>query len=399
MLAALLRRSGDFASCEDAVQEALRAAAAQWPNDGVPRDPRAWLIRVASRRLIDGHRSDDARRSREQRHARDPLIVVTVEAPDSSSGDRLDDTIRMLILCAHPVLSPASQVALSLRAVSGLTTAQIASAFQVPTSTMTRRIARAKASIGAEGHRLPGPTAGDLAARLDAVRHALFLTFNEGYTRSSGNRLVDVDLAVEAIRLAHQLHLHLPSDAETTGLLALMLLTHARSAGRVDAAGDLIPLAEQDRTTWDGDLVGRGLRLIEEALPVGPVGPFQIQAAIAAVHDEAAEAADTDWPQIAVLYTMLHELAPSPTVTLNRAVAIGMAQGANAGLDALAGLLADPAQQRNHRLHAAHAHLLELAGRPDAAAPAYLRAAGLTSSIPEQRYLNRRAAEAARPPV
>lgn len=393
VLAALLRRSGDFQTCEDAVQEALLAAAAQWPTQGAPDNPRAWLIRVASRKLIDHQRSHAARIQREQEaatHASADTQYVE-SAANTALATRGDDTLQMLLLCAHPGLSDASQVALTLRAVAGLTTRQIAAGFLVPEATMAQRISRAKATLREAGARFEAPTPRELPSRLHAVRHVLYLTFNEGYTTSSGTTLVNTDLAGEAIRLTERLHRAVPEDTETSGLLALMLLTDARTPARTNDRGDLVPLAEQDRTLWDPDLIGRGTTLIEQALPAGPVGPFQLQAAIAALHGEAATAEATDWLQITMLYRMLDRLAPSPTVTLNLAIAVGMAHGPAAGLDALMPLLERADQQRNHRVHAAHAHLLELAGNTAAAERAYRVAARLTDSIPEQRYLNRHA--------
>jgi RNA polymerase sigma factor (sigma-70 family) len=386
VLAALLRRSGDFDACEDAVQDALVAAARQWPVEGRPERTRAWLIRVASRRLIDQVRTDDARRRREERLAAQPAA--------HTDGAQSDDTLTVMLLCAHPGLSVESQVALTLRAVAGLSTAQIASAFRVPAATMAQRISRAKATIGRADIAFPRPNAHDLAARFHVVRHVVYLAFNEGYASSMGDELVDVDLAVEAIRLARLLHRSLPSDSETSGLLALMLLTHARVRARVDEAGDLVRLAEQDRSLWDRRMIDEGVALVERALPVGPVGPFQLQAAIAAVHAEAATASDTDWHQIVELYRMLDRVAPSPVVALNRAVAIGMADGPDAGLAALRPLLDDPAERRNHRVQSAWGHLLELRGDHAEAAEAFSRAAQLTNSSPEQRYLHRAAARA-----
>ncbi|MGB8859385.1 MAG: DUF6596 domain-containing protein [Ilumatobacteraceae bacterium] len=296
----------------------------------------------------------------------------------------------MLLLCAEPGLSDASSVALMLRAVAGLTTAQIASAFLVPEATMAQRISRAKASIRANGAYLPAPTADDLPKRLHAVRQALYLAFTAGHTRSAGSKLMDIDLATEAIRITRLLHDAMPGDTETTGLLALMLLTHSRAAARQDADGNLVPLDQQDRTAWDRAAIAHGTQLIEEALPAGQIGPIQLQAAIAAVHAQAAAPEDTDWLQIVVLYRMLERVAPSPAVTLNLAVAIGMAHGPHAGLAALAPLLEATDQRHNHRLHSAHAHLLELAGQSPQARAAFRLAASLTSSIPEQRYLNQR---------
>lgn len=343
ILAALLRRSGDFEACEDAVQEALLAAAGQWPTQGVPDNPRGWLIRVASRKLMDQQRSHTARTQRE-----------------------VDAAIRA---------------------------AQVAAGFLVPEATMAQRISRAKATLRTAGATFEPPTWGDLPGRLHVVRHVVYLAFNEGYTTSSGACLIDTDLAGEAIRLAERLHRSIPEDTETSGLLALMLLTHARTPARTDHRGDLMPLDQQDRTRWDRDMILRGTALIEQALPGGPVGPFQLQAAIAAVHDEAATAEATDWMQITMLYRMLDSLAPSPTVTLNLAVAVGMAHGPAAGIAALAPLLERAEQRRSHRVHAAHAHLLELAGNTAAAKDAYRLAARLTDSIPEQRYLNGKALE------
>lgn len=393
VLAALLRRSGDFAACEDAVQEALLAAANQWPTQGSPDNPRAWLIRVASRKLIDSQRSSTARIQRElaaATHA--PADTRYVEsAANTALAPRGDDTLQMLLLCAHPALSDASRVALTLRAVAGLTTGQIAAGFLAPEATMAQRISRAKATLRTVGPGFEPPTSSDLPDRLHAVRHVLYLTFNEGYTTSSGTALIDADLASEAIRLAERLHRAIPDDNETSGLLALMLLTSARTPARTDDRGDLVPLAEQDRTRWDRDLIARGTALIEQALSSGPVGPFQLQAAIAAIHGEAATAEATDWLQITMLYRLLDHLAPSPTVTLNLAIAVGMAHGPTAGLGALTPLLERADQQRNHRVHAAHAHLLDLTGDKAAAKSAYRLAARLTGSVPEQRYLNRRA--------
>lgn len=387
VLAALVRRSGDFGACEDAVQEALLAAAQQWPVDGTPDDPKAWLVRVASLRLIDGHRSTTSRERREE-------VESSSAAPllDAPAVPAEDDTLRMCMLCAHPDLSDASRVALTLRAVAGLTTAQVAACFLVPEATMAQRISRAKATIrGSEAPFAP-PTQEDAVARLHAVRHVVYLVFTAGHTTAAGDRLVDTDLQREALRLAERLHRALPRDPETAGLLALLLIDHARTTARQDAAGDLIPLDEQDRTRWDHAAVARGVALVEEALTRGAVGPFQLQAAIAAVHGEATTAGETDWPQIEVLYRMLLRIAPSPMVELSLAAAVGMSQGPAAGLAVLEPLLDDPLLARGHRVHAVRAHLLERAGRRDEAASAYLLAASRTQSIPEQRYLNRRAA-------
>lgn len=389
VLAALLRRSGDFGACEDAVQEALLAAARQWSEEGVPADPKAWLVRVASRRLVDARREVTARERREEADA------ARTPAPDpdplASAAGTGDDTLRMCMLCAHPDLSDVSRVALTLRAVAGLSTAQVAACFLVPESTMAQRISRAKATIKATGAPFAPPTEQDAAARLHAVRHVVYLIFTSGYAQPSGEDLRDVALEREAIRLAERLHRAVPRDTETAGLLALLLITHARADARTDARGDLVPLAQQDRGRWDHAAITRGVRLVEETLPRGSVGPFQLQAAIAAVHGEAATADETDWPQTVALYRLLARIAPSPVVSLNLAAAVGMAEGPEAGLAELAPLLDDAALARGHRVHAVRAHLLERAGDREGAREAYRTAARLTQSIPEQRYLNRRA--------
>jgi RNA polymerase sigma factor (sigma-70 family) len=383
VLAVLVRRYGPFDACEDAVQEALLAAVRQWPETGVPENPRAWLLTAASRRLIDEFRNDAARRRREQW---DALRTTRQDAPAH------DDSLGLLFLCCHEALSPASQIALTLRAVGGLTTAEIASAFLIPEATMAQRISRAKRTVAEAGARFELPDTGPDERRLAAVRHTLYLIFNEGYTASSGAQIQRLELAHEAIRLARMLHRLLPGDDEITGLLALMLLTHARHRARTGPSGELIPLAEQDRGRWDAGAVSEGVRLVEAVLPRGRVGPFQLQAAIAAVHAEAACAEDTDWAQIDVLYGMLERIAPSPVVTLNHAVAVAALHGPDAGLAMLAPLLGDPALRRHHRLHAVRGHLLELRGDIDEAVEAYAMAASLTTSLPEQRYLNDRAA-------
>jgi RNA polymerase sigma factor (sigma-70 family) len=390
VLGALVRRYRDFDRCEDAVQEALVAAALHWPREGTPANPRGWLIRAASRRLIDSRRSDQTRSAREEAVAEyDPGLVHP--GPDQDRAIDRDDSLHVLLLCCHPSLSAASQVALTLRAVGGLTTDQIAAAFLVPVSTMAQRISRAKATLSAAGARFT-VGASDLPERVVSVRRVLYLIFNEGYARSDGGQLVDVSLTGEAVRLTRELHRRCPSDTETTGLLALMLLTEARAAARVDEHGDLTPLADQDRTRWDARMIAEGVALVEQALPTGPVGPYQLQAAIAAVHDEAADYAETDWRQIAELYRMLDAVAPGPVVTMNRAVAVAMSEGPDAGLAMLEPLTEERKPAKSHRLHAVRAHLLEQAGRIDEARGQYREAARRTTSVPEQRYLLRRAA-------
>jgi RNA polymerase sigma factor (sigma-70 family) len=393
VLAALLRRSGDFDACEDAVQGALAAAARQWPADGTPDNPRAWLIRVASRRLLDQRRADQARTDRELHVTRrTPAEAFLAPAADRPDVSERDDTLTLLLLCCHPALTRPSQVALTLRAVGGLSTAQIARAFLVPEATMAQRIGRAKARLAQAGARFTWPSAEELPDRVAAVAHVLYLIFTEGHTASTGSGLTDLSLAGEAIRLTRQLHRHLPAVGEVSGLLALMLLTDARRAARTRPDGSLVPLADQDRSLWDRARIAEGVRLLEATLPAGPVGPYQLQAAIAAVHAEAASAADTDWAQIETLYRMLDALAPGPAVSLNHAVAVAMVDGPAAGLAMLQPLLEDRRLRHHHRLHAVNAHLLEMAGKDAEARAAYATAARLATSIPEQRYLNAKAA-------
>ncbi|GAA1897402.1 sigma factor-like helix-turn-helix DNA-binding protein [Asanoa iriomotensis] len=384
VLAALVRHYGDFDAAEDAVQEALLAAATQWPAEGVPDNPRGWLITVASRARIAAWRKDTARERREQTAAR-------LSAPAAEEGPARDDTLTLLLLCCHPALTPASQVALTLRAVGGLTTAEIARALLVPEATVAQRISRAKQKIRAAGARFTLPPPEELPVRLAAVLHVLYLIFNEGYTASSGQRLHRVELTAEAIRLARQLQPRLPGEGEVAGLLALMLLTDARRPARTRADGALVPLAEQDRTRWDRAAIAEGVDLVSAALTTTAVGPYQLQAAIAAVHDEAPTAADTDWPQILGLYDALDRVAPGPMVTLNRVVAVAMVHGAPAGLDALAA--ADEALAGHHRVAAVRAHLLEMAGDAAGARAAYEQAARQTLSEPERAYLVARAAQ------
>ncbi|UFU07834.1 RNA polymerase sigma factor [Ruania halotolerans] len=383
VLAALVRRHGQFADCEDAVQEALLAAAVQWPRDGVPRDRRGWLIRVASRRLIDQFRSDTSRRERELRLASQRRL-----GPATTNDDPLD----LMVLCCHPSLTKGSQVALMLRAVGGLTTAEVAAGFLVPEATMAQRISRAKTSLTRAGATLGRPE--DQVRSIAAVRHAVALLYTEGHTRSSGPIITDAALTREATHLARRLVASRPDDPENLGLLALLLLTQSRAETRVDAAGALIPLEEQDRTRWESHLIAEGVALIERALPVGPVGEFQLQAAIAAVHAEARTWAETDWIQIAALYRLLDAVAPSLSVTLGRAAALARVQGPAAGL-ALLAHVPDRESARSHRVHAVRGHLLAEAGRRTEAISALAEAARLTRSIPEQRYLHRMVADLA----
>jgi len=318
VLGSLVRRYGHFDACEDAVQEALLAASTQWPVEGRPRSPKAWLLTVARRRLTDHLRAEESRRRREEQGAVEPAT------PAGPSGD---DTLTLLFLCCHPSLSAPSQLALTLRAVAGLTTAEIARAFLVPEATMAQRISRAKQRIKAAGATFRLPPEPERTERLQVVLQVLYLLFNEGYTATSGPDLLRPDLTAEAIRLARALLRLVPDDGEVAGLLALMLLTDARRSARTDADGALVSLAEQDRGSWDHDAIAEGVALVTGSLASKPVGPYQLQAAIAAVHDEAARAEDTDWPQILALYGLLERVAPSPIVTLNRAVAVAMVQG------------------------------------------------------------------------
>jgi RNA polymerase sigma factor (sigma-70 family) len=390
VLGALVRRygPGQFHLCEDASQEALLAAALQWPADGIPENPRGWLITVGSRRLMDQVRSEQSRRTREELIAvATPQSELLGSPADAEPTDR-DDSLALLFGCCHPELSAPSQVALTLRAVGGLSTAQIAAAFGVPETTMAQRISRAKQTIKQTGSDFSLPAGAERTERLRAVLHVLYLVFNEGYTATDGDELTVPALSQEAIRLTRWLHRLLPEDSEVAGLLALMLLTDARRPARTLPDGSLVPLANQDRRKWDQEQVAEGTALISAALPRGQAGPYQLQAAIAAVHDEAGTMADTDWRQILGLYELLERLAPNPFTTLNRAVATGMVHGPEAGLQVLAELAADKRMARHHRLLAARAYLQELAGERDGAAADYLEAARRATSLPERRYLS-----------
>jgi RNA polymerase sigma factor (sigma-70 family) len=392
VLGALMRRFRDFDTAEDAVQEALLAAATQWPESGVPENPRGWLIQVAFRRMTDQYRTIRARRRREQLAVSEDPDQQIVPPPDADHASERDDGLVLLFMCCHPALTPASATALTLRAVGGLTTAEIAGAFLVPEATMAQRISRAKQSVKASGvpFRMPGTDEGP--ARLTAVRHVLYLIFNEGYATSGGPSLVRLDLSNEAIRLARMLHRALPDDAEATGLLALMLLTDARRPARVGPDGELISLADQDRSKWDRRKIDEGVALVTEALPRGTVGPYQLQAAIAALHDEAASTEATDWPQILALYTLLARMSDNPMIALNQSIAYAMVHGPAAGLERLAALDADGRLARHHRLAAVRAHLQEMAGNREAAIEQYRLAASRTASVPERNYLLHRAA-------
>jgi RNA polymerase sigma factor (sigma-70 family) len=383
VLGAVLRRYGHFADAEDAVQEALLAASTGWPVDGVPDNPLGWLIRVASRRMADRYRADEARRRRE-----DLAASLSLSPPDTASGQ--DDTLLLMFLCCNPSLAPGSAIPLTLRAVGGLTTREIAGAFLVPEATMAQRISRAKAKVKGDDDAFRLPSAGQRADRLRSVLHVLYLLFNEGYATSGGPDLARTDLSGEAIRLARAVNASVPDDAEAAGLLALMLLTDARRAARTGPDGALVPLAEQDRTLWDRDLIAEGVALVTGALRRGDAGEYQLQAAIAAVHDQAADYADTRWTEILSLYGALERMTGNPMVRLNRAVAAAMVEGPAAGLALLAQL--DQRLGDHHRLHAVRAHLLEIAGDTAAAIGEFTAAAARTTNLRERDYLTTKAA-------
>jgi RNA polymerase sigma factor (sigma-70 family) len=390
VLGTVVRRFRDFAAAEDAVQEALLAAAMQWPLEGTPANPRAWLTQVAFRRMADHIRSESARRRRETEVALE--AAQTLESTAFETAPQEDDTLVLLFMCCHPALTPASAIALTLRAVGGLTSAEIAHAFLVPEPTMAQRISRAKQSIKNSGIPFQLPTTVERAQRLRAVLHVLYLIFNEGYTSSAGTALVRTDLSHEAIRLTRIVHHLQPDDTEVAGLLALMLLTDARRLARTGAGGELIPLAQQDRALWDRQQITEGVALISAALPKGSVGRYQLQAAIAAVHDEAARADDTDWPQILALYDLLRRMSDNPMVTLNHAIAAAMVHGATKGLELLDALKMDGRLSDHYRLDAVRAHLLELAGDRKGAVGHYRAAARKTGNLPERNYLLTQAA-------
>ena len=380
VLGALVRRYGQFDAAEDATQEALLEAALRWPGDGIPDNPRGWLVTVASRKLLDEFRSEQSRRRREGAVAlATPQSELLGRPADADTPLDRDDSLALLFLCCHPALSPPSQIALTLRAIGGLTTAQIAAAFLVPEATMAQRISRAKQTVAQHSLTERG--------ELSAVRHVLYLIFNEGYTTTTGAELTAPHLTDEAIRLTRWLARLVPGDAEVAGLLALMLLTEARRPARTRPDGSLVPLTAQDRARWDQTLIDEGVALITETLPRGEPGPYQLQAAIAAIHDEAADVADTDWAQILALYDLLERIAPNPMVGLNRAVAYSEVHGPAAGLALLSTLEQDARLARHHRLLATRAHLRERLGDRDAAAADYREAARRTASRPERQHL------------
>jgi RNA polymerase sigma factor (sigma-70 family) len=386
-LAAVARRFGDFADAEDAVQEATIDAARQWPAQGLPENPTGWLIHVASRRMVDRIRSETARREREDAVAAgEPSLPPA--APDEAR--EADDTLLLMFMCCHPALTRASAIALTLRAVAGLTTAEIAAAFLVPEQTMAQRISRAKKTIKESGEPFGMPAAEERAERLRSVLRVIYLIFNEGYAVSAGGELARADLAAEAIRLGRIVRLAAPAEPEVTGLLALMLLTEARRPARTDAGGELIPLEQQDRSLWDRELIAEGQALLAEAFTRGAVGEYQLQAAIAAEHAKARRPAQTNWREVLALYGLLEQVTGNPMVALNRAIAAAMVDGPEAGLALLAEL--DDTLDDHHRLHSTRAHLLEDAGERRAAATEFERAAELTKNVPERNYLTKQAA-------
>jgi RNA polymerase sigma factor (sigma-70 family) len=385
VLGVVMRRFGGLDGAEDATQEALLAAARHWPVSGMPDSPLGWLVQTASRRLTDQIRGDEARRRRE--------VAVAVTEPPPAEVPGRDDTLILMFMCCHPVLTPPSAIALTLRAVGGLTTTEIARAFGVPEATMAQRISRAKQRIKASGAPFQVPAEAERAGRLSSVLHVLYLIYNEGYVSSSGARLFRQELSGEAIRLTRLLRELLPGDGQVTGLLALMILTEARRPARTGPAGELVPLAEQDRTLWDANLIGEGVALAVEAMAAGPAGEYQLQAAIAALHDEADRAEETDWPQILALYGILERVSGgNPMVSLNRAVAAAMVHGPIAGLALLEPLGASLGG--HYRLHAVRGHLFEMLGDHCTAFAAYNAAASGTRSIPERNYLTAKAAQA-----
>lgn len=392
VLGGVMRRYRNFSACEDAVQEALIAAATQWPIEGMPTNPRGWLLQVALRRMTDHVRSEIARRNREAVAADDVPLVVAPELYSEPEIDP-DDTLVLLFMCCHPSLSPTSAIALTLRAVGGLTTGEIAKAFLVPEATMAQRISRAKQNVKTSRVPFRMSDAEERTQRLGSVLHVLYLIFNEGYTSSGGAELQRTDLSSEAIRLARLLHRLLPKDGEVLGLLALMLLTDARRAARTGPNGELIPLDEQDRALWNKAAIAEGVQLVTEAFTHGAVGEYQLQAAVAALHDEAPSTEATDWPQILALYGVLMRMSDNPMVAMNHAIATAMVHGPSHGLELLEPLETDERLAGNHRLDAVKAHLLERSGDHRAAVELYRLAATKTSSVPERNYLMLRAAK------
>jgi RNA polymerase sigma factor (sigma-70 family) len=393
VLGALTRRHRDFAAAEDATQEALLAASVQWPREGVPDNPGGWLYKVALRHLSDNARSEAARRRREEHIAGEFAIEeMLMQSTDADFEPDQDDTLMILFMCCHPSLTAASAIALTLRAVGGLTTREIGKAFFVPEATMAQRISRAKQAIKESNIPFSLPSGQQRDERLDAIMHVLYLIFNEGHTSSVGETLQRVDLSTEAIRLTRALHESAADSPEVAGLLALMLLTQARSAARSGPTGELIPLDEQDRTRWDKALIQEGVALIAKAMSSSVIGPYQLQAAIAAIHDQAHTPEQTDWAQIQDLYGLLLRITDSPMIALNHAVATAMVEGVEAGLSLVDAIAQDTRLKKHYRTHAVRAHLYERAGKKHLALEHYQRAADGTSSLPERNYLLGKAA-------